>query len=230
MGALTVLLVHRVKKLYVVEIEPQFCLYLKKKFSESDNLEIINNDILKSELPFYNKVVSNIPYSITGPIFEKVFFNANPPQGILTIERKLADRILWKGNYKDFSRITVSVNSFLNPTEHYKISRNSFYPPPKIDLSLLKLLPKEKLNPFLMKSESQRFFLKFIAGIMPYKNKNIANAVKLYFKKEYKVELSAQDILKKLQEYNFQNFKVSNLKLVDFPNLCRVFYDSNYIN
>ena len=118
LGSLTEKLVEKAKNVYAIEIEAKFCHYLEDKFSSYSNIEIINNDILKIELPSCNKVVSNIPYSITGPIFEKVFFNEKPPQGFLTIEQNLADRIFCRRSYKDFSRITISVNSFLKPIEN----------------------------------------------------------------------------------------------------------------
>ncbi len=218
LGALTELLVHRVKKLYAVEIEPQFCLYLRKRFSENDNLEIINKDILKSELPFHNKVVSNIPYSITGPLLEKIFFIENPPHGILTVEKKISDRIFYKNDYKNISRISISLNSFMEPISRFNLSRRSFYPAPKIDLTLIKINPRKNINPFLLENKSRKFYLKFIAGIMPYKNKNVANAIELFFKKE------KEKISHVLQNNNIKNKKVFRLEIKDFIELAKLFY------
>ena len=86
LGALTEEFVKVVRKVYAIEIDYRLCSYLKKKFSKYDNIEIINKDILEIKIPIHNKVVSNIPYTITGPILEKIFFREKAPQGILTIE------------------------------------------------------------------------------------------------------------------------------------------------
>ena len=115
LGALTKGLLDKAEMVYVIEIEGKFCSFLEKKFNNRDNFSIIHGDILEVDLPKHNKVVSNLPYSITGPILEKIFFRESPPQGVLTIEKKIADRIFFKGDYNNFSRVTVSTNSFMNP-------------------------------------------------------------------------------------------------------------------
>ena len=157
LGALTEKLVETAKKVYVVEIDSRLSSFLTDKFSDYQNLEIINGDILKINLPIHNKIVSNIPYKITGPILEKVFFNKDPPHGILTIEKTIADRIFSHEAYKTKSRITISVNTFMKPIKKHKISRNSFYPIPNIDLALVNLFPRERVDKFLIKDYQRTF-------------------------------------------------------------------------
>ncbi len=224
LGALTKELVKKAKKVYAVEIDPSLSRYLLDIFSVYENIEIINEDILKIDIPHHNKVVANIPYSITGPIFEKMFFNQAPPQGIMTIERSIADRIFISGNYKDFSRISVSVNAFLIPKSRSPITRQSFYPLPKIDLSLIRVIPRENINDFLLDPMSSQFFLELVAGIMPYKNKNLLNALTLYFKANHPYPYSKQRINSVLQNTSYRDKKVFNLQINDFIELSRLFY------
>ncbi len=227
LGALTESLVKKAKKVYAIEIESLFCKHLSKLLSTYDNIEIINGDILNIDLPKYDKVISNIPYKITGSIFEKVFFNSSPSPGILTIEKSLADRIFSHGIYKTFSRISVSVNAFLKPILKYGISRNSFYPPPKIKLSLIKVIPKEIQNSFLAKQQKILFFLEFVAGIMPYKNKNILNALFLFFKASKAGTYSKEKISRIIDLKNYNNKKVFMLQIEDFIELSKLFYNEN---
>jgi 16S rRNA (adenine1518-N6/adenine1519-N6)-dimethyltransferase len=107
LGALTEDLIKSAKKVYLIEKEPKFCYYLSDKFSTRDNVEIINDDILKVDIPPHDKVVSNIPYTITGAILEKVFYKQNPPMGVISIEKNIAERIFLSNNYKKFSRISL---------------------------------------------------------------------------------------------------------------------------
>lgn len=225
LGILTEKLIQKAQKVYAIEIDTRLCSYLAKKFSSHENIEIINNDILKIDLPVHNKVVSNIPYSITGPILEKVFFKNNPPIGILTIEKKIADRIFSLGNYNNISRITITVNSFMIPVKHIKISRNCFYPLPKIDLTLIKLKPNKNMDPYLSEEKFRRFYLKFIAGIMPYKNKNLSKALFLYFRTKPELNLTKENILEILYQNNFVNEKVFTLKISDFIKLSKIIYN-----
>ncbi|HEC40502.1 hypothetical protein LCGC14_0783920 [marine sediment metagenome] len=227
LGSLTEFLVKKAKKVYAIEIEPLFCAYLSKKLSVHNNIEIINDDVLKIDIPKHDKVVSNIPYTITGSIFEKVFFNGNPSSGILIIEKSIANRIFYTENYKTFSRISVSVNAFMKPLLKFEVSRNSFYPPPKIDLSLIKVIPKEDQNLFLTEENRIQFFLKFIAGLMPYKNKNILNALYLFFKANKVDKYSKERISQILKLKNYDSKKVFTFKIEEFIELSKLFYNEN---
>ncbi len=224
LGSITQELVNLVKKIYAIEIDHQLYLYLNDKFSIYDNVEIIHGDILKIDVPNHNKVISNIPYTITGPILDKIFFKINSPIGILTIEKSIADRIFLSGDYKKFSRISISVNSFMKPVLKSNIPRNCFYPIPKIELSLIKLIPKSNINPFFLENKALDFFLKFIGGIMPYKNRNIANAIDLFFKTQKDIQYSKEDILSILKKNNQENKKVFNYEIDEYTEICKLFY------
>jgi 16S rRNA (adenine1518-N6/adenine1519-N6)-dimethyltransferase len=224
LGALTEDLLDKAEMVHVIETEGKFCSFLEKKFEDRDNFSIIHGDVLEVDLPKHNKVVSNIPYSITGPILEKIFFRESPPQGILTIEKKIADRIFFKGDYDDFSRVTVSTNSFMNPIKQTKISPRGFYPKPSIELSLIMLNPKEEIDPFLKNNITRKFYLNFIAGIMPYKNKNIANAIELCCKNNLNLNLAKKEISQILSTLNYENNKLINFKIKDFIEIAKTIY------
>jgi 16S rRNA (adenine1518-N6/adenine1519-N6)-dimethyltransferase len=224
LGALTELLVEKAKKIFAIEIDPKLSKYLSEKFSVFSNIEIINDDILKVILPKHSKVISNIPYTITGPILEKVFFKKNPPSGILTIEKSLGNRIFFSGNYKEFSRITITLNAFMKPIIKYNIPRKSFYPIPKIDLLLIKIIPIEDLNPFLSDTKTITYFLKFVAGIMPYKNKNLANALSHYFKATNKNIYTKDKIFQILKQNKYENKKLFNFKNNEIIEISSLFY------
>jgi 16S rRNA (adenine1518-N6/adenine1519-N6)-dimethyltransferase len=224
LGSLTLEIVKLVKKLYAIELDNQLYAYLNDEFSIYDNIEIIHGDILKIDLPKHNKVISNIPYTITGPLLEKIFFKLNSPIGVLTIEKSIADRIFLTGDYKNFSRISINVNSFMNPVLKSVVPRKSFWPMPKINLSIIKLIPKENVNPFFLENGSIDFFLKFVAGIMPYKNKNIVNAIELFYKTQIDIRYSKDDILSILKKNSFENKKVFNFEIDDYIKICKLFY------
>lgn len=220
LGFLTSELVSYVKKVYSYELDPILFQYTAKKLSHIKNLELINRDILKSEFPYYNKVVSNIPYSISGPIIEKIFYNEYPPEGVLIIEKNIANRIFISGNYKDFSRISITFNAFMEPLKKINMSSHSFYPQPKIELTLIKVKPNVNLNSFLLKGENREFFLRFVAGIMPYKNKDLINALVLFFRNIKSDKLSKIEISKFLKELSIPNNKVFQFNVDDLINLC----------
>jgi 16S rRNA (adenine1518-N6/adenine1519-N6)-dimethyltransferase len=225
LGALTEHLINKAKKVYAYEIDPHLFGFLKDKFSEAPHLNLRNQDILESELPYHDKVVSNPPYSITGPLMEKLFFNATPPVGILLIEYQLAKRIFSKGEYKDFSRLSVTVNSFVEPVKKMKISQNAFYPRPQIKLTLIKVKPKEEIHSFLKTPETRQFFLDFIKGIFPYKNKNLPNAVELFLKRLDVSNIEKSAINSHLEQNKIQIKKVFDYQIEEYPDIAKIIFD-----
>jgi 16S rRNA (adenine1518-N6/adenine1519-N6)-dimethyltransferase len=225
LGALTEKLIEKAKKIYAVEVDPILFKYISNKFSNCRNIEIINGDILNVDIPFHNKIVSNIPYTITGPIFERVFYKEKPPQGTLIIENSIANRIFSERNYKKRSRITISFNSFMKPISKFTIPRNSFYPNPKIELALISIAPKAQIDQFLLEDDGKKFYLKFLAGIMPYKNKNIANAIEFFLKQNIISKVEKKEIFQILSNKKFENDKLFNFKIEELIELSKTIFN-----
>jgi 16S rRNA (adenine1518-N6/adenine1519-N6)-dimethyltransferase len=228
LGALTEALVKCCNKLHAYEIDFKLFQYLTKKFSKNKNLLLYNEDILKADLPKHNIVISNIPYTITGAIMEKVFYTENPPRGALIIENSIAERIFSKNQYKKFSRITVSFNAFMEPIKKHRISRFTFIPTPKIDLALIIIKPREDIAQFLLDEKQRKFFLKFVSGIMPYKNKNVINAINLFLNKEILGNLSKDDIYKYIDDPNLVEKKIAQCEVDEIVDLSKLIFDLVY--
>ena len=221
LGALTEILVKNSNRIFAYEIDSVLFSYLSKNFSNCENFELYNEDILKATLPSYDIIISNIPYSITGPIFEKVFYNPNPPRGALVIENSIAERIFNRNNYKSFSRITVTFNAFMKPVRKFKISRFCFFPIPKIDLSLVIVEPRNIIDEMLLSEDGRTFFLRFVAGIMPYKNKNLVNVIKYFLKNDNNFNYSKQRIENFLLVNQIKNNKLASFsvdEIIEFSN------------
>jgi len=224
LGALTEDLVKNSNQIYAYEIDSVLFSYLSNKFSNNENLKLFNEDILKAKIPSHDIIISNIPYSITGPIFEKVFYKPQPPRGALIIENSIAERLFNRINYKSFSRITVTFNAFMKPVRKFKISRFDFFPVPKIELALVIVEPRKEIDQMLLSDNGRTFFLKFVAGIMPYKNKNIANAVYYFIKNDKNFAYSKQDIEDFLHQNHIKNNKVAHFSVTEIVELSRKFF------
>lgn len=182
LGALTFILVQNAKKVYAIEYDIKLYNFLKEYTSNIENLDLIYGNFLKIEIPFYNKVVSNIPYTMTGPIISKILMMEKIPEAYMIIEENLAKRIVSKPNDKNYSRLSVSVNTFVKPTIIKEVPPHCFYPVPKIKLSMIKLIPHQKIDIFLKDKNNRKLYLDLLRGIFPYKNKNISKALYLYLR------------------------------------------------
>ena len=159
-GALTSKLLDLSKKLYVVEIDPLLCQKLKDKYN---NLNIVNEDILKWQNNGikFNKIVGNVPYNISSQIIFK-FLTEEWDIMILMLQKELANRIVSTEGTKEYGRISVIVQNFCDVTYMCDISKNVFYPKPKVDSGILMFNRKktslniDKFSIFIKEAFKQR--------------------------------------------------------------------------
>ena len=138
------------KKIFLIEKDKLLYRNLKKEFKNKIN--IFNEDILKTnEKNLSNKkltVFGNLPYNISTQILTKWILNCNSSfwykKLILMFQKDVAERITAKTNTKNYGRLSIISNWKLKITKHFDVSRNSFYPKPRVESSVLSFIPEIK--------------------------------------------------------------------------------------
>ena len=139
------------KKIYAIEKDKKLSLFLKKKFENINNIKIINRDFLDLINENFNDsnviVFGNLPYNISTQILASLIMLKKWPPWydvlILMFQKEVADRIIAKTKTKEFGRLSVLSNWRLEIQKHFDISKNCFYPKPKINSTLLSFKPKK---------------------------------------------------------------------------------------
>ena len=72
-GFLTRALSDAAGKVIAVELDTRLVAALKSELNYRDNIVIIEGNILTTDIPEFNKIVSNPPYSISNPLILKIF-------------------------------------------------------------------------------------------------------------------------------------------------------------
>ena len=147
------------KKIFAIEKDKKLALFLKNSFKDFDNIKIINNDIFNiienKNLGKNIIVFGNLPYNISTQILASlVLLEKWPPwydNLILMFQKEVADRIVAKKNSKNFGRLSILCNWRLEIKKHFNVSRNCFFPKPKINSTVLSFKPK-KNNRFNLKN------------------------------------------------------------------------------
>ena len=67
-GSLTEKLVNNANNVCAIELDHKLSLYLLEKFKDSKNFRLLNQDALKTVFPEHTKLISNVPYHISGPL------------------------------------------------------------------------------------------------------------------------------------------------------------------
>ena len=144
-GNLTMLLLEAAKKVIAIELDPRMVAQLTKRVGISpyqNKLQLIQGDVLKQKLPFFDLCVANIPYQISSPIVFKLLshrplFRA----AVLLIQREFAMRLIAKPGTEFYCRLSVNVQ-LLSKVEHImKVSKKNFVPPPKVESSVVRIEP-----------------------------------------------------------------------------------------
>lgn len=187
-GFVTEQLVKHAKKVIAIELDEEAIEELKKL--ECDNLEIIHNDILKTDISALTsgekvKIVANIPYYITAPIISHLLGeiddltnkNRNSiSEIVLMVQEEVARRMVAteKSPSKQYGLLTI-LSQFWTDCEIMRIvGRKSFYPAPKVTSAIVKLNVKDK--PFLELSDYS-FFRRVLKAGFSQRRKNIKNCL-----------------------------------------------------
>ena len=171
-GNLTERLARKVKKVIAVELDPALINVLHDRFHDVENIEIIQGDALKIDFPQFDKVVSNLPYSISSEITFKLLRHKFK-LGILMYQYEFAVRMVSSPNSKDYSRLTVDTYYFADASILMKVPKEAFQPAPEVDSAVIKLLPRPA--PFEVKDEG--FFLNFVVAVFSQRRKKLRNAI-----------------------------------------------------
>jgi 16S rRNA (adenine1518-N6/adenine1519-N6)-dimethyltransferase len=171
-GNLTERLARKAKKVIVIELDPALVRVLHDRFDEAENIEIIAGDALKVDFPEFDKVVSNLPYSISSEITFKLLRHKFE-LGILMYQYEFAARMVSLPNCKDYSRLTVDTCYFTDASILMKVPKSAFQPAPEVDSAVVKLVPRPA--PFEVKD--QAFFMDFVAAVFSQRRKKLRNAI-----------------------------------------------------
>jgi len=186
-GVLTEKLLEKASRVIAIEKDKDLIYFLEDKFQKEikdKKLILKEADILSFDLkslPKKYKLVANIPYYITGAIFEKFLDSENKPEMIvLVVQKEVAERIVAKDGKE--SILSISVKVFGKPKYVSKIPARYFSPKPKVDSAII--LVDDIKNPFKNDKEKALFFQLVKAGFGQKRKILLKNLVGLGYKKE----------------------------------------------
>ena len=168
---------------------------IKKKYKDIKNINIINCDALKYN---YKKnqnaktIIANLPYNISIKLIIKWLKMKNHfTELILMIQKEVAKKMNYK-NYLKKNRLNCLIENTSNIFNiEFHVSRNVFFPKPKIESSVIKIIPKNDININLDKFEL------FTREIFKHKRKKLSNFIK---ERKNKIDNSFDNLINKRAE------------------------------
>jgi len=137
LGMLTQELIERAKEVIAVEKDARLCGHLRRKFPE---LELIEGDAVEVPLPDCDKVVANLPYSISTPILQRLVEGEPQPRAIVvTLQREVAQRLAAHPHTKEYGALTLFTQLHYHATVAHIVSPRCFFPAPQVESAIVTL-------------------------------------------------------------------------------------------
>jgi len=179
-GAITKYILRKTDNLTVVELDENNCAVLKEKFP---GIKVINKDFLKFDLNSIFKtqgsklrVIGNIPYNITSEIIFKLIDSRTVIlDAQLMIQEEVAERLAAKPNSKEYGIPSVFVQVFTKPKLLFNVSRNCFYPKPRVDSRIIHFDFTQSIE---NKIKDTEFFKRFVKAAFGNRRKTLRNSLK----------------------------------------------------
>ncbi len=203
-GALTKTLIESEAFVLAVEIDKNYASKLSQTISDP-KLKVECSDFLTFEPDTNFKIVANIPYHISTDIVERIaqlrdFYKA----AYLTVQKDFAERILCKKPYNAFS---LFVELFFDAKLCFTISKDCFYPKPKVPSALLSLITKKTLpveDPFEL--------VKFIRFLFKKRRKMIRSILEMPELGDARPEAMSLEKITELYKFLKSQNKLPNLE------------------
>lgn len=228
-GTMTQYLAEAAREVAAVEIDSSLIPILKDTLKDWDNVSVINNDILKTDIKKIAdeknggkpvKVVANLPYYITTPIIMGLFESHVPIDSItIMVQKEVADRMQEGPGSKEYGALSLAVQYYAKPEIVVNVPPSCFMPQPKVGSAVIRLT-RHSEPPVTVKSEKLLF--QVIRASFNQRRKTLANGLANYGA----FGLPKEELQACIEELGVPvNIRGEALSLDQFAQLSNIIYD-----
>jgi 16S rRNA (adenine1518-N6/adenine1519-N6)-dimethyltransferase len=182
-GALTGLLAHAARRVVAIERDAGLVRLLRDELGDWGKIEIREADVLEMDLDALAReigetrvrVVGNLPYSITTPIFEwMVEYRDAIASAIVLVQREYAARLAAAAASPEYGSLTVFIRFYFLLEPLFTVPASSFWPRPEVESTLLRL--RVRARPPVEVPDAARFF-ELVRASFGQRRKTLGNAL-----------------------------------------------------
>ena len=183
-GTMTQYLCEAARAVVAVEIDTNLIPILKDTLAEYNNVDVLNEDILKVNISKLAeeknngkpiKVVANLPYYITTPIIMGLFEGNVPVESItVMVQKEVADRMQTGPGNKDYGALSLAVQYYADPYIVANVPPNCFMPRPKVGSAVIRLT-RHAAPP--VKVDNEKWMFDIIRASFNQRRKTLANGL-----------------------------------------------------
>ena len=226
-GVLTAELAKRAGKVLSFEVDNRLLPVLAETLSDFNNVEIINEDVMKADLPgiieekckgMEISVVANLPYYITSPIIMLLLESKLPIKNItVMVQKEAADRLCAEVGSRDGGAVTVAVSYYSESEKLFFVPRDSFLPPPKVNSEVIQLTVRKEPP---VKVGNEEFFFKLVKAAFSQRRKTAENSISAG------LGINKSIVAEALENAGLERtVRAEKLTMEDFANLTKLLED-----
>ena len=226
-GTMTQYLCEAARQVVAVEIDKMLIPILEDTLSEYDNVEVINQDVLKVDIKSLAeeknngkpiKVVANSPYYITTPIIMGLFESGVPIDSItIMVQKEVADRMQTGPGSKDYGALSLAVQYYATAKVILNVSATCFMPRPNVDSAVIKLTRHKEPT---VNVADEKLMFKIIRASFNQRRKTLVNGLK----NSPELSFSKEQIVKAIEKIGKpETIRGEALTLEEFAELANAF-------
>lgn len=226
-GTMTQYLCEAARQVVAVEIDKMLIPILEDTLSEYDNVEVINQDVLKVDIKSLAeeknngkpiKVVANLPYYITTPIIMGLFESGVPIDSItIMVQKEVADRMQTGPGSKDYGALSLAVQYYATAKVVLNVSATCFMPRPNVDSAVIKLTRYKEPT---VNVADEKLMFKIIRASFNQRRKTLVNGLK----NSPELSFSKEQIVKAIEKIGKpETIRGEALTLEEFAELANAF-------
>ena len=227
-GVLTAELAKRAKKVVCIELDKRLLPVLDETLSDFDNIEIINDDVLKVDLKSLIKekfdgmpvkVCANLPYYITSPIIMMLLESGLDIESVtVMVQKEAGDRICAEVGSREAGAVTAAVSYYAEAQKLFNVGRHSFMPSPNVDSTVINLKLR-KDRPIAVRDE--KLFFRLVRAAFGQRRKTAANSISAG------MGIPKDEVICALERAGFEpTVRAEKFSLEDFERLCAELCDT----
>jgi len=209
-GFLTRYLSDRCRGVVAVEKDPRLAVFLRQQFRTFETVTLVEGDVLKTELPYFNKVIAIPPYYLSSDliiwVLERSFDCA-----VMIMQKEFAHRLVASVGSEEYGWLSVFVHQQAETEVLDAVSKDMFYPAPEVDSVIVNLKPW-RIKPFEVRNKA--VFLRLVKWLFTQRNKKLAKAMVPFIKSNFK--FSKRDAEKLAQNLLLSEKRVRELSPKEF--------------
>ena len=213
-GNLTMLLARRAGSVIAVERDAKLIKALRERLKGLTNVAFLHGDALHMDFPKFNKIVSNLPYSISSNVMFKLL-DFKFDLAVLMFQKEFAERLVASPGSEDYGRLTVNTYYRAKVELLDDVPPTAFYPQPRVNSAIVRLKPHDP--PFEVKDG--QVFSNVVRALFQHRRQRVRNALMRSFlevfpdkklSKNERRSLSDERLPKKLSEARVMDIAPEN--------------------